>query len=119
MYREREVVMALRAKATENLVRHKVTLVQGLGSFEDAHTIRARSERGPDRLLRSRIILIATGSRPFRAAEIPFDDRLILDSDTILQMDRLPRRLAVVGAGVGGCEYAAMVAGPGVGLALL
>lgn len=118
MYREREVVMALRAKATENLLRHNVTLVQGLGSFEDAHTIRVRSERGPDRLLRSRIILIATGSRPFRAAEIPFDDRLILDSDTILQMDRLPRRLAVVGAGVVGCEYATMFAALGIELYL-
>jgi NAD(P) transhydrogenase len=118
MHREREVVTALRTKVAENLVRHSVTLVHGAGSFDDPHTVRVRAEGAADRLLRGRFVLIATGSRPFRAPEIPFDDRLILDSDTILHMDRLPRRLAVVGAGVIGCEYASMFAALGIELTL-
>ncbi|MBI3454630.1 MAG: Si-specific NAD(P)(+) transhydrogenase [Candidatus Rokubacteria bacterium] len=119
MYREREVVAALRTKAAENLARHGVTVAQGLGSFEDPHTIRVRSDDQPDRLLGGTIILIATGSRPHRAPEIPFDDRLILDSDTVLRMDRLPRSLAVVGAGVIGCEYASMFCALGIEVTLL
>jgi NAD(P) transhydrogenase len=119
MFREREVVTALRSKVAENLVRHNVTVVPGTGSFEDPHTIRVRSDDHPDRLLRGRVILIATGSRPFRAPEIPFDDRLILDSDSILRMDRLPRSLAVVGAGVIGCEYASMFSALGIEVTLV
>ncbi len=118
MFRKQEVVTALRAKVGENLERHKVTLVQGPGRFDDPHTIRVPQNGAPDRLLRGRFILIATGSRPFRATEIPFDNRLVLDSDTILEMDRLPRSLAVVGTGVIGCEYAAMFAALGLELTL-
>ncbi len=119
MYREREVVAALREKVADNLARHRVTLVHGTGSFEDPHTIRVRAAGEPDRLLRGRIVLIATGSRPLRAPDIPFDDRLVLDSDTVLQMDRLPRRLAIVGTGVIGCEYASMFAALGIEVTLL
>jgi len=118
MFRKEDVVTALRAKVAENLERHKVTLAHGLGRFEDPHTIRVSQEGAPDRLLRGRFILIATGSRPFRAPDVPFDDRLILDSDTILQMDRLPRSLAVVGTGVIGCEYAGIFAALGIELTL-
>ena len=103
MHREREVVGALREKVEENLARHGVTLVHGAGRFEDPHTIRVQHDGQPDRLLQGRFVLIATGSRPLRAREIPFDDRLILDSDTVLHMDRLPRRLAIIGTGVIGC----------------
>lgn len=119
MFREREVVAKLREKVAENLARHRVTLVHGVGSFDDAHTVRVRSDDHPDRLLIGDVILIATGSRPFRSPDIPFDDRLIVDSDTVLRMDRLPRSLAVVGAGVIGCEYASMFCALGIEVTLL
>jgi NAD(P) transhydrogenase len=118
MHREREVVAALREKVEENLARHEVTLVHGAGRFEDPHTIRVQQAGEPDRLLQGRFILIATGSRPLRDKQIPFDDRLILDSDTVLHMDRLPRRLAVIGTGVIGCEYASMFAALGIEVTL-
>src|SRR5205085_2998799 len=43
----------------------------------------------------------------------------VLDSDTILQIDRIPRTLAVVGAGVIGCEYASIFAALGVEVHLI
>jgi NAD(P) transhydrogenase len=119
MFREREVVGALRVKAAQNLTRHRITLVQGFGSFEDPHLIRVRSDDHPDRLLSADAVLIATGSRPFRAGSVPFDDRLVLDSDTVLRMDRIPRSLAVVGAGVIGCEYASIFCALGIEVTLL
>ncbi len=119
MYREREVVAKLREKVGENLARHRVTLAHGLGSFDDPHTVRVRSEDHPDRLLVGDVVLIATGSRPFRASDIPFDDRLIMDSDTVLRMDRLPRSLTVVGAGVIGCEYASIFCALGIEVTLV
>src|SRR5215510_11207879 len=116
MDRERDVVLALRGMATQNLQRHGVTLVRGAGRFDDPHTIRVTREGEPDRLLRGEVILIATGSRPQRTPDIPFDGRLVLDSDNVLQMDRLPRRLAVVGTGIVGCEYASIFAALGIEL---
>jgi len=118
MFREREVVTSLRTKAAQNLERHHVTLVHGTGSFEDAHTIRVRSDDHPDRLLTGNVVLIATGSRPYRPAEIPLDDRLVMDSDTVLRMDRIPKSLVVVGAGVIGCEYASMFSALGIEVTL-
>src|SRR5262249_40190076 len=58
-------------------------------------------------------ILIATGSSPVRPSEFPFEHPRVLDSDTILQLERLPRSLAVVGAGVVGAEYACTFAALG------
>ena len=56
------------------------------------------------------MFLVATGSKPHHPPDIPFDDEDVDDSDTILQIDRLPATMLVVGGGVIGCEYAAMFA---------
>jgi NAD(P) transhydrogenase len=50
--------------------------------------------------------LVATGTRPHRPADVPFDRTRIFDSDEILEIPNLPRTLTVVGAGVIGVEYA-------------
>jgi NAD(P) transhydrogenase len=119
MQREREVVDLLRTRVAENLERHGIEVVRGTGAFEDPHTIRVCRDGGPDRLLHSRFILIATGSRPLRTPEVPYDGRLVLDTETVLQMDRLPRRLAVIGTGVMGCEYASIFGALGLELTML
>ena len=78
----------------------------GMGAFIDANTV---SVTGPDHeteLLRGDIILIATGSSPFRPAEFPFEHPHVHDSDEILHIESLPHVLVIVGAGVIGCEYA-------------
>ncbi|HWS73286.1 MAG TPA: FAD-dependent oxidoreductase, partial [Thermoanaerobaculia bacterium] len=67
-----------------------------------------------EQLLETQFVLIATGSSPFRPPHVPFDDTAICDSDTILQIDRIPATLAVVGAGVIGCEYASIFAALGI-----
>jgi len=50
-------------------------------------------------------ILIATGSAPVHPDVFPFGEGAIYDSDTILTLARIPRTLAVIGAGVIGTEY--------------
>ena len=51
-------------------------------------------------------VVIATGTFPRRPADIPFDDRVIVDSDGILGLHTIPRSLTVIGGGVIGIEYA-------------
>jgi hypothetical protein len=99
MHHEREVVEMERQRILKNLALHQIELISGQGAFEDAHTI-AVSSTHSTRRLRSEIILIASGSKPHRPPEIAFDDVHTFDSDTFLQMDRIPKSLAVIGGGV-------------------
>jgi NAD(P) transhydrogenase len=98
------------ARIRWNLDRHKVQLYRGVAHFVDAHTIEIVALGAPPRRLTSEYFVIATGSVPFQPSNIPFDDEDVDDSDTILQIDRLPKTMTIVGAGVIGCEYATMFA---------
>lgn len=63
--------------------------------------------------------MIATGSRPRRPQEIPFNDVTVCDSDSILSTETIPKSLVVLGGGVIGCEYASMFAAFGIKVTLL
>jgi NAD(P) transhydrogenase len=110
----REAVRRLEvARIMWNLERHHADFIRGAGSFVDAHSLRVRSPDG-ERIVTGEFFLVATGSRPFQPKEIDFADKDIDDSDTILDLDRLPESLTILGAGVIGCEYACMFASMGV-----
>jgi NAD(P) transhydrogenase len=118
MHHEREVVEMERQRILKNLELHHIELVRGQAAFEDAHTVAVISASGARRL-RGEVILIATGSNPHRPPEIAFDDVHTFDSDTFLQMDRIPKSLAVIGGGVIGCEYASIFIALGVEVTLV
>jgi len=107
MHRGRVVREALSEWVETNLDRHHVDVHRGVASFVDAHTLQVAGEDGQT-LLHGQNILIATGSRPIRPATIPFDDPRVYDSDSILEMTRLPRSLTIIGGGTIGCEYACL-----------
>ena len=92
----------------EQLRRNGVELVKGTASFTGSHTVRIQPQDGDPLELEAEKILIATGTRPRRPDHIPFDDETVIDADGILQLNRLPRTLTVIGAGVIGIEYATM-----------
>jgi NAD(P) transhydrogenase len=118
MHHEREVVEMESRRILRNLQLHKIELIRGQASFENAHTISVPGSNGARRL-RGEFILISTGSKPHRPAEVAFDDVHTFDSDTFLQMDRIPKSLAVVGGGVIGCEYASIFKALGVDVTLV
>jgi NAD(P) transhydrogenase len=118
MHHEREVVEMERRRILKNLQLHKIELIRGQASFEDAHTVSVCGPSGTRRL-RGEFILISTGSKPHRPAEVAFDDVHTFDSDTFLQMDRIPKSLAVVGGGVIGCEYASIFKALGADVTLV
>ncbi len=118
MHHEREVVEMERQRILKNLALHHIELVRGRASFEDAHTVSVSGSDGI-RQLRGDVILISTGSKPYRPSEIAFDDVRVFDSDTFLQMERIPQSLAVIGGGVIGCEYASIFAALGVQVTLV
>src|SRR6202522_601149 len=114
MHRKDVIVEAQRQKVLQNLVAHGVELLRGLASFEDANVVSVQKSNREKETIRGSAVLIATGSAPHRAPEIPFDDKAVFDSDSILEMGSIPRSMAIVGGGVIGCEYASIFTALGV-----
>ena len=112
MYRKQLVVEKEWARIDENLRRHDIDRYQGSARFVSPTSIAITNAVGEE-VIEGNVILVATGSSPYRPADVPFDDDAICDSDTILQIDEIPASLAVVGAGVIGCEYASIFAALG------
>ena len=105
LYHEEFVKRTERSRVMTNMLSHRVDLYQGRGVFVDGRTV-AVSMKGQQAVhLEGEVILIATGSSPRRPPIYPRDER-IYDSDTILHLQQLPRKMVVVGGGVIGCEYA-------------
>src|ERR1019366_938235 len=119
MHRKDAVVSAERAKIAANLAAHEIELIPGTARFEDPHTVCAVDQYGAPRFLRGEVILIATGTKPHRPPEIPFDNKFIFDSGSILAMERIPKNMLVVGGGVIGCEYASIFTPLGVAVTLV
>jgi NAD(P) transhydrogenase len=96
------------------LSRNHVTIVTGTAAFVDPHTVMVTPPSGLEaRHLSAEKIIVATGTRPARPETVAFDGRTVVDSDQILNLDRLPTSMVVVGAGVIGIEYASMFAALG------
>lgn len=118
MYRERTVVEKERKMIAQHVRHEKISLVHGEASLKDNHTVIVKSSKS-EKEISGEIILIATGSSPHHPPEIPFDDGLIFDSDTILNMKRIPKTMAVVGGGVIGTEYASIFTALGIRVTLI
>jgi NAD(P) transhydrogenase len=95
-----------------NVERHGIDLVRGSARLRDARTVEV-IDGDTTTELTTESVLLATGSHPHHPVGIPFEDPDVHDADGILQIDRLPDTLVIVGAGVIGSEYACMFAALG------
>jgi NAD(P) transhydrogenase len=118
MARKDAIAASESARIRANLCRHEVTYILGQARIEGPHTVAVESSAGTRRV-RGEFLLIATGSRPFRPADIDFASDHIHDSDEVLGIRHLPERLVVLGGGVIGCEYACMFAALGTRVILV
>ncbi len=99
--------------------RNDLDVFHGRASFLDSHRLAIEGNDGSRRTVTAAMVILAVGSRPARPTTIPFDDENVFDTDSILHLDRIPRSLAVIGAGVVGCEYASIFGAMGVKVTLL
>jgi len=114
MFRERTVVESAWQMIESNLERHHITRVQGHARFSGPGTVEVTRHREDPRAITADVFLLATGSRPSHPGDIPFDGRVVVDSDDVLTLTAIPKRLVVIGGGVIGCEYAGIFAALGV-----
>jgi NAD(P) transhydrogenase len=118
-YREHEVVKNAEEVLQRNIDMQGIEVVRGSASLKGPHTVRVKQENGDERYLETDIILIATGARAFRPADIPFDNHLIHDSGTIFGIDRVPKTMVVIGGGVLGTEFASIFTALGIQVTLI
>lgn len=114
-----EQVVRREVEVVENqLWRNDIEVLLGEASFTDPHTLMVVSEAGA-RKLTAAAILIAVGTMPTPPPGVEVDGEVVLSSDNLLQLKRLPRMMVVVGAGVIGIEYASMFAALGLEVTLI
>jgi NAD(P) transhydrogenase len=118
MYRERQVVRKERSLIVKHVHEHNISLLHGEGSLKDKQRVLVKSSK-EEKEISGEIILIATGSSPHHPPNIPFDGKFIFDSDTILDMKRIPKTMVVVGGGVIGTEYASIFTALGIHVTLI
>ncbi len=108
-----------RERISFNLERHRIATFKGTASFVDTHTVQIAPLGSEPLKVRGKTILIASGSKPLHKGPLPFYDPRVYDSDTILNLNHLPKKLLVVGAGVIGSEYASLFSVLGVQVVLI
>ncbi len=87
-------------------MRNAVRSAQGSVRFLSDKTAEIVGDDGESYEVTFDCALIAVGTKPYRPDNVPFDGHRILDSDEILDLEKLPRTLTVIGGGVIGVEYA-------------
>ena len=118
--RRKEIVIAQQESVIlQRLLSNGVALIPGEASFVDVHTVQVADSGGNFRQISANVIVLATGSRPRRPANIPFDKKTVLDSTSILNLRHLPKSLLVVGGGVIACEFVSIFAALGVQVCLV
>ncbi|MGV9712303.1 Si-specific NAD(P)(+) transhydrogenase [Gordonia sp. NPDC003424] len=95
------------------LSRNGVTMLIGSAYFVSPHEIAVEDATGDLKRVTADHFVIAVGTRPARPSTVEFDGHTVVDSDQILDMERVPASMVVVGAGVIGIEYASMFAALG------
>jgi NAD(P) transhydrogenase len=114
MFRERAVVEATWSLIDENLKRHGVTVVQGSARVVGEKMVQITRYGQPERTITGEVILVATGSHPQQPTGVEVDGSIVVDSDSLLTLQKIPARMVVIGGGVIGCEYACIFAALGV-----
>ena len=95
------------------LSRNSVTMFIGSAYFTSPTEIAIEDATGDLKRVSADKFVIAVGTRPARPDTVGFDGETVVDSDQILNLDRVPTSMVVVGAGVIGIEYASMFAALG------
>jgi len=103
---------------TQFYAHNKIDLYTGHAYFLDQNRIEVRGEASTD-VLHGKEVVIASGSSPYKPANVDFTHDRIYCSDSILGLSHTPRTIVIYGAGVIGSEYASIFSGLGVKVDLI
>jgi dihydrolipoamide dehydrogenase len=115
--RKQQVIDRLVGGLETLLKGRKVTVVPGTGTLLDGPGRLVRVSDGSE--LRAQHLVLATGSSPRSLPGYDFDGERILSSDHVLMLDHVPERVAVIGGGAIGCEFASFLVDVGSSVTVL
>jgi NAD(P) transhydrogenase len=119
MARRLEVSEFMTKAVERNLVRHGIESMRGRARLLPGPGVEVERADGERAQLAADVVLLACGSRAGRPAGVSRDDPDVHDTDSILEIERVPRSVLVIGGGPTGCEYASIFAGLGVSVTIV
>jgi len=102
MKRKEEIIRGFNVGIEGLFKKNKVTFLQGIATFVDSHTVQITA--GKTEMWEAKHFIIATGSKPTALPFLPFDETHILSSTGALALQKVPKKMIVVGAGIIGVE---------------
>src|SRR5947209_8104035 len=114
-----DVCELLQKVTAQNIEERNVDYVRGAARLDADGSVIVSSENGSERKLRAKVVLIGTGSHPFRPHNISFDIPGVCDTDSILHRGRVPKDIVIVGGGPVGVEFATICHALGAKVTLL
>jgi dihydrolipoamide dehydrogenase len=115
--RKDDVVTKMRKSLTGLISGNGVTIIKGFGKLISTNEIKIIGETNV--IIKAGKIILATGSEPKSIPAFPCDHEHILDSTDILNKRTLPKKIAIIGGGIIGCEFASLYATFGVEVTIL
>jgi NAD(P) transhydrogenase len=119
MRRERSVIATEWQLIADNIEKHGIATMQGAARFIDDHTVEVERYGQPARRVHGGTFLVATGALPEPPLVCSIDNEVVVDSGSLLTLQKIPGSMVVLGGGVIGCEYACMFAALGVRVTLV
>ena len=112
--RQKQVVETLYKGLRSTILKHKVKIIKGDGQLVSPTQVAVNG-----RTLSAKNVIIATGSQPKDIPGMEVDGERILNSDHLLQLERIPKSILIVGAGAVGCEFASFYTDVGAEVTLI
>lgn len=113
MARKQDIVLKQRGGVESACKRKRVAVVRGQGIVEGSAVVVDAKPYAFD------FLIVAVGTEPAGLPGIDMDHATVLTSNDVLQLDRIPGRMIVLGGGVIGCEFAALFAALGTDITIV
>lgn len=104
MQRKNKIVSELTGGIEYLFNKNKITRFKGIGKLIATNKVSVTDENGDTQVLTAKNIMLATGSIPNELPFLKYDEKVVVSSTGALSLQQVPKKLAVIGAGVIGLE---------------
>ena len=105
MMKSKDKAVTILTKGVEFLFKkNKVTYLKGTGTLRSKNEISIKDDKNKETIIKAENVVIATGSVPVSLPGINFDEKIIVSSTGALKLEKVPKKMLVVGGGYIGLE---------------
>jgi dihydrolipoamide dehydrogenase len=117
--RKNQIIGKLVGGVQALLQHNKVELLKGVGKVVDHNTVSVELTDGTKKVVKTKYILLATGTVPMKLNIETNPDTKIYDTNSIFDIKKLPKSIAIIGGGVIGAEFASIFSSFGVKVTII